>query len=97
MFNNVEVNTNANAQDLDLIYNKYKEAINNFVTRYNEIYDKKITKINVGMHLNDLEKLIRENDEKGNILQGIDFSMYGVDVRLYKGDWQDEQYVIWKK
>ncbi len=97
VFNNVEVNTNANAQDLELIYNKYKKAINDFVTRYNEIYDKKITKINVGMHLNDLGKLIRENDEEGNILQGIDFSMYGVDDHLYKGDWQEEQYVLWKK
>ena len=97
VFNNVEVNTNVSAQDLELIYNKYKKAINDFVTRYNEIYDKKITRINVGMHLNDLEKLIRQNDEEGDVLQGIDFSMYGVGDHAYKGDWQEEQYVLWKK
>jgi len=95
VFNNVEINNNLSEDDKKLIYKKYMKAIDDFATRYNEINkDKPINQINVGMNLNDLGREIRNNNvETDEILRGIDFSKYGT----YGGDWQKEQYVLWKK
>lgn len=97
VFNNVEVNTNVREEYKELIYKKYKKAIEDFVRKYNEINEIKLKQINVGMHLNDLSQIIEKKDEEGDILPGIDFSAYGIEGHSYKGDWQDEQYVLWKK
>lgn len=96
VFNNVEINNNIRDEKTKkLIYIKYKEAVTNFAKRYNELNkDKQLTQINVGMSLNDLkEEIIRNDKEDNDVLNAIDFSSFGG----YKGDWQNEQYVIWKK
>lgn len=94
VFNNIEVNDQIDESKRKYIYYSYKKAVSDFAVRYNELNPKNpIYQINVGMHLNDLESNIRFNDKKSeNILEGLDFSKYG----NYKGDWWDEQYVIWK-
>lgn len=97
--NNVEVSTNIKQNQIQAIYKKYTEAIQEFVTRYNKKnVNKPITQINVGMNLNDLGHLIKENHTKANnILQGISFCKYGRQGQLYNGDWQAEQYIIYNK
>ena len=42
---------------------------------------------------NQVLNLISKNDEKADIiLKGLNFSEFG----NYSGDWQDEQYVLWR-
>lgn len=95
VFNNVEINNNiTDNYTKQKIYQKYVEAVRKIAKAYNDKNPSKpLVQINVGMHLNDLEKQIRANAQKGDVLTAIDFSAYG----SYKGDWQQEQYVIWKK
>ena len=94
VFNNVEVNENIEEAGKRQIYLTYKDAIERFVKRYNELNPKKpIKQINVGMNLNDLKTPISRNDEKADIiLKGLNFAEFG----NYSGDWQDEQYVLWR-
>lgn len=94
VFNNVEVNENMEESSKRQIYLTYKDAIERFVKRYNELNPKKpLKQINVGMNLNDLKASISKNDEKADIiLKGLNFSEFG----NYSGDWQDEQYVLWR-
>ena len=70
------------------------KAINDFATRYNKKNPKKpLIQINVGMGLNDLKNQLYENNNKADyILKGITFTEFGG----YKGDWQEEQYIVWK-
>jgi len=96
VFNNVEINNNViDEKTKKEIYDKYKEAVNAFARRYNEINkDKPIKQINVGMNLNDLSDQIKENNMVSNeILEGIHFSAY---YGKYDGDWQGEQYIVWQ-
>lgn len=97
IFNNVEVNDNISEKDKELIYKKYKKAVIDFVKRYNEINkNNPIKQINVGTSINDLSGQIRRNNLPSVILEGIDFSEYGDVGKNYTGDWQAEQYVLWK-
>jgi len=94
VFNNVEINTNIRDPKIKkIIYLKYKEAVEAFATRYNEINkNSPINQINVGMNLNDLSEHLKANDQKsGDILSGINFGDFGG----YEGDWQKEQYIVW--
>jgi len=95
VFNNVEVNNSVTSTEKKEIYKKYKEAVEAFANRYNELNsDNPINKITVGMHLNDLNKeIISHNHISISILKGMEFSKYGA----YDGDWQKAQYVIWEK
>lgn len=100
VFNNVEVNNSiTDKEELDLIYKKYMKAIDDFVTRYNEVNKKyPLTQINVGMSLNDLEERFKiNNEEASEILQGLNFSDYGKVGQSYNGDWQKAQRVVWQK
>ncbi len=96
VFNNFEVNDNIDEESKELIYAKIKKGVSDFANKYNELNkDKPITQINVGMGYNDLNAQVRKYEKRGKILQAIDFS---ADLcTYYDGDWQDEQYVIWKK
>ncbi len=98
VFNNFEVDENIIDEEIkNVIYKKFKKGISDFVTKYNEINEIKITQINVGMDFNDLKTQIRKDDTSSEILQAIDFSDYTYPYSSHPGDWQDEQYVIWKK
>ena len=96
VFNNVEINNNIRDEKTrKLIYEKYIESIERFAIEYNKRNkNKPLTQINVGMSLNDLSTQLRNNNEKSSeILQGVDFSTYDG----YPGDWQKEQFIVWKK
>ena len=95
VFNNVEINNKIKGKQDELIYQKYIEFINEFVKQYNKQNPSlPIKQINVGMGLNDLEgEIIKHNIKSDKILEGLNFSDFGG----HPGDWQDEQYVIWKK
>ena len=96
IFNNIEINNNIKDEKLKkLIYQKYLKAVNDFVSRYNEInFSNPLKQLNVGMNANDLEAQIKESHLKSkDILKGIDFSDFG---STWAGDWQKEQYVLWK-
>ena len=95
LFNNVEINNNITSDSIKKqIYEKYIEAIDAFARAYNEEnLNNPLKQINVGMHLNDLAKQIREKHSSSSILEGINFSNF----EGYNGDWQQEQFVIWKK
>ena len=99
LFNNVEVNTRVSDDKLEAIYLKFKEAIEFFVSKYNEKNsDVPITVVNVGMSLNDLEEIITNRDSVASKkLKGIKFANYGKPGKMYNGDWQDCQYTIYKK
>ena len=99
LLNNIELNNNIDNKDKTLIYKKYVAAINEFVRIYNnKNKSRPINQINVGMNFNDLRREIEQNNEKVDILfKGIDFSKYGKTGQSYSGDWQNEQYVFWKK
>lgn len=94
VFNNIEVNESLEEETKQEIYDKYKEAIEAFARRYNaHNQNNPIRQINVGMNLNDLESIIKDHDEKSkSILKGFNFAEFG----NYSGDWQDEQYVLWR-
>ena len=96
VFNNVEISSSINNKRA--IYNQYIKAINDFADKYNELNkDKPLKKINVGMGLNDLDGIISEKNEKSSVLEGIEFSDYGISGQSYNGDWQNAQYIIWEK
>ena len=99
LLNNIEINNNIESEDKMLIYKKYVDVINEFVTVYNKKNKTRpINQINIGMNFNDLRREIEKNNEKVDILlKGIDFSKYGKTGQSYSGDWQNEQYVFWKK
>lgn len=101
VFNNVEINENIiSKEDKEMIYKKYKQAIYDFVQRYNEENEIKLTQINVGMGRNDLEDIIESNDKEGKILKVINFASYasGNSIgAIYEGDWFSKQYIMWKK
>ena len=99
VFNNVEINSFVDSSERKLIYQKYIKAINDFVERYNVLNnDRPITQINVGMGLNDLYSFIKQhNIQSSKILKCVDFSLFGRGAQSYAGDWQKEQYVLWKK
>lgn len=95
VFNNVEINQNIKSEEVrEKIYRKYVETVRAFAIKYNKDNpNNPLTQINVGMGLNDLSVQIEKNSVKSKeILQGIDFSQYGG----YDGDWQHEQYIVWK-
>jgi hypothetical protein len=95
LFNNIEMNDSViGEENKKKIYEKYIQAINDFIRKYNEKnIANPLTQVNVGMYMNDLEDLIKENHEKADlILSGVSFSCYGG----YNGDWQRKQHVIWK-
>lgn len=100
LLNNFEVNNNIKSEeDLKLIYLKFKQAIETFANKYNELNkENPLVQINVGMGLNDLSSQITKKDKAAyDILPGICFSKYGNTFGAYDGDWQENQYIIWRK
>lgn len=97
VLNTIEVNTNIDEENKNIIYKKIKKGITAFASKYNELNEIKLKQVNVGMDFNALKMQIRKNDEPGSILKAIDFSDYTYPYHSHIGDWQDEQYVIWKK
>ena len=96
--NNVEVNIHVEDEDKQLIYQKYKKAIETFANRYNKKYPNKPLKIiTVGMHLNDLRNQIESEDTKSKKLyHALDYGKYGYDDSHYSGDSGELQYVVWQ-
>ena len=81
-----------------MIYNKYLEAIDKFAKEYNKKNpNKPLTRINVGMGLNDLQQLIKKHNKKSTILKGVNFSEYGIKQQGHSGDWEIEQYEMWSE
>ena len=100
LFNNVEISHSVirDEENKKMIYNKYVEAIDKFAKEYNKRNPSKpLTRINVGMGLNDLHELIKKHNKKSTILKGINFREYGVNQQGHSGDWEIEQYEIWSE
>ena len=98
LFNNVEVSRKISSEDdRQLIYLQYIRAVNEFVKEYNKRNTIKIKQMNVGMGLNDLREIIEKNHQESDILKGIDFYTYGSQGMTYAGDWQNEQYTLYKE
>jgi len=97
VFNNVEVERSMSDAQRAEIYTAYKDGINAFVEEYNKQNPKKpITKISVGMNLNDLAEQIRKGEKPSEILKGISFGKYGISGQQYDGDWsKGEQYSVY--
>lgn len=96
VLNTIETCDNINEKQKSVIFNKIKKAIEDFVVKYNENNEIKITQVNVGTGITNMSDIIRKSLSRGEILEGIDFSKYASGSRAYSGDWQKEQYVIWK-
>lgn len=97
VFNTIELSNSLQDKDRKCVYDKFKNAIVDFVNKYNEINkDNPLKQINVGMHSNKLGDIIRMYDEEGEILEGFNFASYGLENQNYAGDWYDEQYIMWK-
>ena len=98
VFNNVEVYENLSDRDHDLIYDKYILAIKDFVREYNKLRpDNPIRKINVGMHLNDLENQITEKHEvETKLLKAIDYGPFCEFDLHYEGDSDEDQRIMWE-
>ena len=97
--NNVEVsNSIREPKQLENIYEKYVLGIKAFAERYNNEHpDKPLKQINVGMNLNDLDNILRKKNEKSNeLLQAINYGIYGKQGAYYPGDSDYEQYIVWK-
>ena len=100
LFNNVEISSKVkDDKSKKEIYEKYIAAIALFAEKYNEINkENPLQQINVGMNLNDLAAHISRNHKRSTeIFRGINFSSYGYGSQNYSGDWQDEQYIVWRK
>jgi len=97
LFNNVEVNDQFE-NFKDQIYKEYIVGVEAFVRAYNERFrDKPLRKVNVGIHLNDLEEQIKRGRKPSEMLEGIDFSEYGKKDKMYSGDWsKGDQYTLWE-
>ena len=96
--NNVEVNNDLNNDDKNLIYKKYKKAIVAFATKYNEEFPNNPLKIiNVGMHLNDLQPQIIQNDKNSiTLYNALNYEDFAFDGSNYSGDSAKEQYTLWQ-
>ena len=97
VINNFEVAHNMRGHHEE-IYNEFMQGIEVFAEAYNEQNpDKPLKKINVGIHLNDLEEQVKRGRKPSEILQGLDFSKYGKDNKRYAGDWsKGDQYTLWE-
>lgn len=97
VLNNVEINDNIEGEYLPHIYEKFMLGVKTFAEEYNKKYPyKSLKQINVGMHLNDLEGELRENNSKSKVLlKAIDYSIYCPPDELYEGDSNIEQYIVW--
>lgn len=93
IFNNVEVNNIIEEEDKEEIFKIYMKAVNAFAQRYNKKNpNNPLKQINVGMGLNDVKnQIFKYCNSSDEILEGINFSEYGG----HKGDWQNEQRVLW--
>ena len=96
--NNVEVNNNVSDEDAELIYKKFKKAVETFAEKYNVKYpDKPLKIITVGMNLNDLSSQITKNDKQSNELyQALNYGTYAYSGSGYNGDSKNSQYVVWE-
>lgn len=96
--NNVEVNNNVSDEDAELIYKKFKKAVETFAEKYNVKYpDKPLKIITVGMNLNDLSSQITKNDRQSNELyQALNYGTYAYSGSGYNGDSKNSQYVVWE-
>ncbi|HIU06302.1 MAG TPA: leucine-rich repeat domain-containing protein [Candidatus Onthoplasma faecigallinarum] len=96
--NNVEINNDIVADDVRLIYQKYKKAIEIFAEKYNAKYpDKPLKIITVGMNMNDLYSQITENDTPSPIIyKALDYGKYCFGNSTYSGDSSESQYIVWE-
>lgn len=96
VFNTVEVAHNI-FSFREEIYKEYIRGIDAFANEYNKQNpNNPLKKITTGMHINDLEKQIKKNNVKCEVLKAIDFSKYGAQYKDYVGDWfKSGQYQIW--
>lgn len=98
VFNTIQVNENIiDEKEKEKIFQKFLKGAYDFIEDYNKNNrDKPLTKVNVGLGLNSLSKLIFRDFKESEILQAIDFSNYKIDQH-YNGDWQDMQFCIYNK
>ena len=95
--NTFKVNSMLRYDKFKYIYAKFKKAISDFATEYNQKYTPKLQVVNVGMGFNDLSQFIRAYDKKSKmILNSLNYSAYSKKkYNGYQGDAYHEQYTIW--
>lgn len=96
--NTFKASTKLSVTELCGVYDKFKQAIKDFATRYNQKFEPKLKVVNIGMDFNDLRIQIKKNDKKANtLLPSFDFSVYSNKIgHKYKGDADFEQYTVWQ-
>lgn len=98
VFNNLQVAEKILIKDQVKIYKKYKLAIAAFAKEYNALNpENPLKQINVGMRINSLSSLLEEYDKEApEILDAIDYGIYGRDGNTYNGDSKTSQYIVWE-
>ena len=83
---------------LDMLYQKFLVAINEFALQYNEENPQKpIKQINAGANYNVFYQRLKDDGRKAKtILEGLHFSQYGIVGQNHNDDWLDDQYIVWK-
>lgn len=81
-----------------LIYKKLEEGVRRFAEGYNQANNSELKVVTVGMNLNGVEKEIRKKAKKSDtIYESLNYGMYGVSGARYRGDSDDEQFVLWEE
>ena len=96
VFNNVEVAHHMYDYS-DEIFKEYMNGVYSFIKAYNEKNSSSpLTRVSVGMNLNDLDKQIQEHCIEHEVLEMINFEKYGNKFINHGGDWyQHGQYLLW--
>ena len=98
VFNNVEISAMVDKSEYKKIYKKYIQAVEHFVSIYNqENPNNRIKQINVGMGNNDLGVQIIDHNKKGKVLETLNVLDYSDKAGFYMGDAKDKQYILYKE
>ena len=96
VFNTVQVSEEVNEKNKEKIYEKFLKGTYAFIDNYNKTNKIPLKKVNVGLNLNGLATQIFRDFKRSDILEVIDFAMYGIEHN-YSGDWQDTQYTLYNQ
>ena len=98
VFNTISVSNRVSENKLEMVYNKFRMAVIDFVHVYNAEHKNQQLKIlTVGMNLNGLENLIKSNNKKSEVLyKSLYYGDYSLTQSTYEGDSFANQYIVWE-
>lgn len=96
VFNTISVSEELSDEEKDKVYEEFLLGINDFAQAYNRQNPNNPLRImTVGMTNNELKKQIERTKQQCDVLNGLDFSVYGLNNKEYCGDWE-KQYKLWE-